>query len=276
LGRPRFLFSSVSSLLFGPALRPAPHSYRPFSFCGDGYRRHKLLTRPACVTKISAQRTGTDQTKKDAEHQGDYFMLNWLKEILGDNYSQEIDESVSKNIGKEFVPRAEFNKANDSAKDLSDQLAERDKQLEGLKDSGKTVEELQAEIAKQQELNKQQATDYKNKLDGIKRDSAIDAAITKAGAQNVKAVRALLGDLSDVKVNDDGVTGLSDKISSLKKDNGWAFKPDSNNKPSEDTGGVVLGNGYITGAPQGNGVDGLTGVEKAFFNSHPELAPKEK
>ena len=206
-------------------------------------------------------------------------MLQWLKDALGDAYTTEIDETVSKAVGKDFIPRAEFNKANESVKDLQAQIADRDKQLEGLKNSGKTVEELQAEIAKQQELNKQQAQDYTAKIDGMKRESALDAAIAKSGARNVKAVKALLGDLSDVKVNDEGVTGLSDKIENLKKDNGWAFKDDSGDAGKGDgkgdgkPSGVVLENGYTTGAHQGAGSEELTGVEKAFYDSHPDLAP---
>lgn len=32
-------------------------------------------------------------------------MLDWLKEILGDNYSEEIDKKVSAKIGENFVSR---------------------------------------------------------------------------------------------------------------------------------------------------------------------------
>jgi hypothetical protein len=45
-------------------------------------------------------------------------MLDWLKTILGDSYTEEIDNAVSKEIGKGFVARADFNAVNDEKKNL--------------------------------------------------------------------------------------------------------------------------------------------------------------
>ena len=39
-------------------------------------------------------------------------MLDWLKTILGEAYSEEIDKKVSEEIGKNFVARADFNTLN--------------------------------------------------------------------------------------------------------------------------------------------------------------------
>ncbi len=36
-------------------------------------------------------------------------MLDWLKEILGDNYYEEIDKKVSAKIGGNFVSRTDCN-----------------------------------------------------------------------------------------------------------------------------------------------------------------------
>ena len=49
-------------------------------------------------------------------------MLEWLKEILGDSYTEEIDSKVSAEIGKGFVSRADFNTKNDEVKTLQGQL----------------------------------------------------------------------------------------------------------------------------------------------------------
>ena len=43
-------------------------------------------------------------------------MLVWLKEILGDLYTDEIDSSVSKKIGENFVSKADFNEKNEAVK----------------------------------------------------------------------------------------------------------------------------------------------------------------
>ena len=59
-------------------------------------------------------------------------MLDWLKTILGEAYSEEIDKKVSEEIGKNFVARADFNTLNTEKKALADTVKERDKQLEPL------------------------------------------------------------------------------------------------------------------------------------------------
>ena len=43
--------------------------------------------------------TGTGPTKRTAEGK-EQEMLEWLKEILGDSYTEEIDKKVSAEIGK--------------------------------------------------------------------------------------------------------------------------------------------------------------------------------
>ena len=60
-------------------------------------------------------------------------MLEWLKTILGDAYTEDIDKKVSAEIGKGFVAKADFNTLNEEKKNLTTQLAERDSQLEELK-----------------------------------------------------------------------------------------------------------------------------------------------
>ena len=62
-------------------------------------------------------------------------MLEWLKTILGDAYTEEIDKKVSEEIGKSFVARTDFNTVNTEKKALADTVKERDKQLETLKAS---------------------------------------------------------------------------------------------------------------------------------------------
>lgn len=49
-------------------------------------------------------------------------MLDWLKTILGEAYSEEIDKKVSEEIGKNFVARADFNTLNTEKKALADNV----------------------------------------------------------------------------------------------------------------------------------------------------------
>lgn len=36
-------------------------------------------------------------------------MLSWLKDILGDNYTEDIEKKISQEIGKNFVSKTDFN-----------------------------------------------------------------------------------------------------------------------------------------------------------------------
>lgn len=74
-------------------------------------------------------------------------MLSWLKEILGDGYTDEFDKKISQEIGKSFVAKSDFNAKNESLKNLEAQIADRDKQLEDLKKSTGDVDGLKAQIA---------------------------------------------------------------------------------------------------------------------------------
>lgn len=44
-------------------------------------------------------------------------MLEWLKTILGDAYTEDIAKQVSEEIGKQFVQRVDFNTLNETKKD---------------------------------------------------------------------------------------------------------------------------------------------------------------
>lgn len=73
-------------------------------------------------------------------------MLNWLKTILADAYTDDIDKKVSDEIGKNFVARADFNSLNAQKKSLEDTLKERDGQIEKLNNSAGDYESLKTKI----------------------------------------------------------------------------------------------------------------------------------
>ena len=56
-------------------------------------------------------------------------MLEWLKTILGDQYTEEIDKKVSEEIGKGFVSRSDFNTVNEAKKGLEKQIGDYNGQL---------------------------------------------------------------------------------------------------------------------------------------------------
>lgn len=165
-------------------------------------------------------------------------MLDWLKPILGDAYSEEIDSKIAAEIGKGFVARADFNTVSTAKKKLEDDLKARDKQLEDLSKSQGSTEDLQKQIADLQKQNKEAKDKYDADLLNIRIDGAAEMALTKAGAKNITAAKALLAKfLADAKLADDGtVKGLDAEINTLVTNESTAFLFNSTKQTQTITG----------------------------------------
>ena len=152
-------------------------------------------------------------------------MLEWLKNILGDGYTDEVDAKVSAEIGKNFVSKADFNQVNAAKKKAEDDVKTRDQQLETLKKSTGDTVALQEQITTLQTQNAEAKKTYEAELARVRLDGAVEAALTAAGAKNNTAVKALLADfLKDAKLDDSGaVKGLTAEIETLSKADATAF-----------------------------------------------------
>lgn len=201
-------------------------------------------------------------------------MLDWLKTILGDSYNEDVDKKVSAEIGKNFVTKTDFNAVNAEKKTLTEQVAERDKQISSLKDKGGDADALKAEIERLQGENKAAKEKYDGEMKEFRKNALIDAELTKAGAVNVKAVKALL-DLSKIDVDDEGkLTGFTDVLKPVKDTEKWAFPNAGAAGDDGEDNGTGAGTAS-TGIPQGGAAEKLTGVESAFYERFPDLAPKD-
>ena len=152
-------------------------------------------------------------------------MLEWLKNILGEAYTDEVDAKVSAEIGKNFVSKADFNQVNTAKKKAEDDVKARDQQLEDLKKSTGDAAALQEQITTLQNQNAEAKKTYEAELARVRLDGAVEAALTAAGAKNNIAVKALLADfLKDAKLDDSGaVKGLTAEIEKLAKADATAF-----------------------------------------------------
>lgn len=166
-------------------------------------------------------------------------MLEWLKTILGDGYTEDIDKKVSEEIGKQFVSRADFNTKNESAKQLESQLTERDKQLEELKKASGDSEALQKQIEDLQKANKSAQEEHDKAISALKFDHALDAALADAKARDTVAIKAHLK-RDDLKLSEDGKTiiGLDTQLQALKTEKDFLFESD---KPTLSIGGSTPG-----------------------------------
>ena len=153
-------------------------------------------------------------------------MLDWLKEILGDNYSEEIDKKVSAKIGENFVSRTDFNEKNTALKKANDTIKERDEQLEKLKNEAGDVESLKNKITELQTANADAKKAHDKDMLQLRVDTIVDAELKEAGSKNNTAVKALMADfLSKIeKIEDDGsIKGLKDEVSKHVKAENSSF-----------------------------------------------------
>lgn len=141
--------------------------------------------------------------------------MEWLKTILGDAYTEDIDKKVSAEIGKNFVTKTDFNAVNEAKKQLETDVKTRDGQIADL--SKVDAANLQATIDKLTEDNKAAQLKYEAQLKQQKIDTALTLALTEAKARNLTAAKALVGDFGEAEIGEDGkVKGLKEKIEALK------------------------------------------------------------
>ena len=150
--------------------------------------------------------------------------MKWLKEILGDSYTDEIAEAVKKKIGEDFVARDDFNDVNEKKKELKEQLDQRDAQLEELKKVD--PEGLKAKIEELETKNQEAAEKYEQDL--AKRDYEIAAERFVDGLKPKDALskKAILLEFKskEFKKDDDGFQGAKEWAEQFKKDNASHFQ----------------------------------------------------
>jgi heme oxygenase len=155
--------------------------------------------------------------------------LTWLKEILGESYTDDIDKAVSAKIGAQFVSREDFNTQKQTAKSLQTQL-------EAAQTAAKGTEALQAQIT--------QLTADKTKAEERVRQVQTQAAIKLALGADVHDTSLVAGliDKEKLKISDSGdiTDGLDDQIAELKKSKAFLFKTANQTEQPKPTGSRPL------------------------------------
>lgn len=119
---------------------------------------------------------------------------------------------------------------------LTNEAKTKDDKIKELNDSIKSFDGVDVKALQKSvdDWEKKYNTDMAN----AKKASAIDIALSKAGAKNEKMLRALI-DMEKVTIKDGVLAGLDDQIEAIKKDNGFLFGTDTD----VNLGGNHDGNG---------------------------------
>lgn len=151
-------------------------------------------------------------------------MLDWLKTILGEQYTEDIDKKVSSEIGKAFVSKTDFDAKNEAYKGLQGQIADRDKQLDDLKKVDAAA--LQAEITRLQGENQTAKETHEKQLSELQFDHALDGALSAAKARDAVSVKANLN-RDALKFSDGKIVGLDEQLTALKTSKDYLFESDT-------------------------------------------------
>lgn len=147
-------------------------------------------------------------------------MLEWLKNILGDSWTEDIDKKISAEIGKGFVAKADFNAVNEAKKAAETQLADANKTIAGYKEMD--IDAIRQSAADWQAKAEQAQKDADARVDAVQFDGELDNEITKAGGRNPKAIKALL-DVDTLRGSKDRRTAIASALDALKQGEGYLF-----------------------------------------------------
>ena len=185
-------------------------------------------------------------------------LLKKYKESADMTESQFEDE-LNKILPETWKPATVYNELNEKYKLLETQKSETDKLLKEAKEAEGASKELQAKYDKLMETQKADKEKYEADLLANRKTYAIDLALTKAGAKNNKAVKALLDD-TKITVNEKGeVVGLTEQLDVVRKDADYLFEAkteQTNPNPTKPTFG--------TGSQFNGGANANADLRKAF------------
>jgi len=153
--------------------------------------------------------------------------MEWLKDILKKAGLEEskidgvVDDS-NKEIPKHMIPKSKYNEVAEAKKTLEKDIAERDKQLDELKKSVGSDEELKKQIEKLQAENKDAFEKWQAKTMQMQLDFAVERKLAAAKAKNPKTVKALL-DMSTVKLDGEQILGLDEQLKEIQQSDPYLF-----------------------------------------------------
>ena len=168
-------------------------------------------------------------------------MPKTLKDILGDDLYKQVKEKLGDtevtvvDSNDPMVPKRRLDEVITERNRYKEQVAERDTQLADLGAKAKDHDTLRVQIAELQAKNKQAAEDYEKQLKEQRFAFAVERAVAKADARNVKAVVALL-DKTKISLDGENLLGFDEQVTALKKSDPFLFGVDLKGRTPEGAG----------------------------------------
>ena len=123
-------------------------------------------------------------------------MIEWMKEILGDAYTEDIDNKITARLTADYAPKADLEAANTAKSEAEAALAAANDKYKDV-----DIDALRADAEKYKAEAAQARKDADERVAAVQFDGKLDAAITAAHGRSAKAIRALL-DVDTLKGSD--------------------------------------------------------------------------
>ena len=147
-------------------------------------------------------------------------MLDWLKNILGDAYTEEIDKKASDEIGKLFVARPDYNTLNEAKKGLETQLKDAGVTIEKFK--GMDIEGIKKAADDYKAAAEKAAQDADERVATMQFDHTLENIIRENKGRNPKAIKALL-DVETLRKSQNQADDMKSALATVKTENDYLF-----------------------------------------------------
>lgn len=190
-------------------------------------------------------------------------MLDFLKEILGDAYTEDIGTRVSEEVGKRFVEKSELDARDNELKAAKDQLADAAKTIESLQEEGKDLEAVRKEAEEYKARAQQAEKDAAAQLEEYKFETWWNGQVSANKGRNAAVMRTLAGEekMQALRASTNRDADAKALFEQLKKDSAYAFEDMTPPPPPYAAGD---GTTTLLGTEKG-------GVENAFLAMNPNL-----
>lgn len=179
--------------------------------------------------------------------------MEFLKEVLGEGFeafAQTVKQYNEKSPDKAvklanlseggYVSKEKYAALEAEAGGYKEQLTGLREDLQKLQEEGGGKAELNNKLSALQEKYDADTKALAEKLDAARLDSALDLSLIKAGARSTKALRGLL-ELDKIKLDGDELSGLSEQLEQVKKENSYLFQDAAPERTGMRQGGPASG-----------------------------------
>ena len=146
-------------------------------------------------------------------------MIEWMKEILGDAYTEDIDNKITARLTADYAPKADLEAANTAKSEAEAALAAANDKYKDV-----DIDALRADAEKYKAEAAQARKDADERVAAVQFDARLDGAIGKRRGRSPKAIKALL-DMDALRGSKNQDQDIDAALDALQKDSGYLFEP---------------------------------------------------